>query len=1205
MLIWVKNAPILGKSPDSEVAEFIQKYVTCKIPDQKESPSLYEKVIKCQRHVHNSYCLRNKKNKFGPDESTCRFGFGRTITNSFILRNVQTSISGRRNLKSKSRLYDLVREKHEAFINDFNGPILNAWIGNMDIQYVGDYSTALTIYLTKYILKFEKSSLEDLFKNITNTTSLRSSLYSIGMKMLSHRESGSIEAADTCLGHSLYGTDKDTVIRWLNVFENRSKKIKPLADLMKLDDESTEIFYPHIIDDYYAKRPTELENLSLFEFASWYDVQNNEPKLKHVEYYKINENKFLKKRQKKMLVNHYQFKMNTQPENYFYALLLLFQPWRDTDELKAGFNTYAEAFLNKQNDLPEAVEYHKKLCGQEFKLEEMKKLIEEENLKFGDDNDDNVIDEVLGCVPQEVENAMNDFQGINEAQNADGIKDAQNLINSMNCDQQRIVDKVMKAVKNENEICRLFCSGEAGTGKSAIIKILTYLIKTECNKEVAIVAPTGVASFNVNGMTMHRLFQLPVEHGKTPEYYQLSDTALKRMRQQLKNVSLIIVDEISMVSNLYLMYLNFRLNETFNTDKDDDGFFGKKHILLFGDLLQLRPINEGSVFEQLTKMQIDKYIKTISSFDIWSLFEYDELTINMRQLNDNTYRDILRNLRTAQIKDEDTKTLQSRCIKLLANNPMQRLHEVADYLSNLENGALCILPKNEMCDSLNSIMLEKIESEEINLIAEDVVNTHIHSLRNKALQTVKKIEDSSRTAGLERIIKIKVGAQMMLRRNIDTSLGLVNGAICKVQSISKGLTGEIETVNININGEIHKIERVTVIFEIMKDVNISRKQFPLTLGYAISIHKSQGLSLNSVLIDAGEHNFAPGQIYVALSRVTKLSGLHLINYDPHKVTANKAAILEYNRLRTMYKPGIPLFKIPNARGPKIKDQVWTVPKKVLEAQRSSNEIDSCQVWIIKGLRNTNNFADFANVTIQILFHSKIIRKTISLLSKCHVLKIILDNYTSGYNINMHTFLQYAGDCFTEMQKHAVEDLLNAVIDKCSNLKNIIHYSMILILNCKKCNNTVIEEKESNVLHLNVYDSSKTYTLQELFESNISTWNVSKQHCSKCNDFTDVKVKKDIRKNNQILIIKIICEDNDRNSVQFSKVKIKGISNSKIKIGNFTYEVISAIFKEMGNIHSCMLRTDSSKWTHIRDEHVQEKTWPRNSKGVFILILQQR
>ena len=257
---------------------------------------------------------------------------------------------------------------------------------------------------------------------------------------------------------------------------------------------------------------------------------------------------------------------------------------------------------------------------------------------------------------------------------------------------------------------------------------------------MAIVAPTGIASFNVNGMTMHRLFQLPVEHGKTPEYYQLSDSALKRMREQLKNVSLIIVDEISMVSNLYFMYLNFRLNETFNKDKGENGFFGKKHILVFGDLLQLSPVNEGPVFEPLTKNQVDKYIKTIGSFDIWSLFEYEEFTINMRQQNDNLYRDILRNLRVAEIKDADINTLRSRCINLLSNNPLQRLHEVADYLSNLEGGTLCILPNTEMCDGLNSIMLDKIDSELIELVAEDFVNTRIHSLRNKALEIWKLLE---------------------------------------------------------------------------------------------------------------------------------------------------------------------------------------------------------------------------------------------------------------------------------------------------------------------------------------------------------------------------------------------------------------------------------------------------------------------------------
>ena len=115
-----------------------------------------------------------------------------------------------------------------------------------------------------------------------------------------------------------------------------------------------------------------------------------------------------------MLVNHYKFKLHEQPEQYFYALLLLFKPWRNTTELKADFNTYTEAFLHMQSSLPDASEYHRKITNQELHLDEMKKLIEEENIKADVENDE-VIDEVLGYVPKEVKEAMNDFQGITEA----------------------------------------------------------------------------------------------------------------------------------------------------------------------------------------------------------------------------------------------------------------------------------------------------------------------------------------------------------------------------------------------------------------------------------------------------------------------------------------------------------------------------------------------------------------------------------------------------------------------------------------------------------------------------------------------------------------------------------------------------------------------------------------------------------------------
>ena len=161
---------------------------------------------------------------------------------------------------------------------------------------------------------------------------------------------------------------------------------------------------------------------------------------------------------------------------------------------------------------------------------------------------------------------------------------------------------------------------------------------------------------------MHRLFQLPVEHGKTAESYELSDSSLKRTREQLNNVSLIIIDEGSMVSNVNLMYLHLRLTETFNTENCENSFFGKKHILVFGDLLQLPPVNEGLVFQKLSDAKTKKYIKTIASFDIWSLFEYDELTINMRQQNDDVYRNILWNIRIGRVTHEDVKVLRPKCI---------------------------------------------------------------------------------------------------------------------------------------------------------------------------------------------------------------------------------------------------------------------------------------------------------------------------------------------------------------------------------------------------------------------------------------------------------------------------------------------------------------------------------------------------------------
>ncbi|XP_074114133.1 uncharacterized protein LOC141537186 [Cotesia typhae] len=244
LILWVEGAPIMGINTNEEVVEFIMKYVTCKLPDKKISPTLYRRVTTHQQHNHNSYCLRTKKPKS----------------------------AGRRNLKSKSRLYDLPRNENEVNINDYNPSVLSVWEGNMDIQFIGEKSTILTQYVTKYATKREITKSSETINEINSTKTLPQLLWKIVFRSLTHREVGALEAADTLLGISLHGTDSETIIKWLDVRMIRNRKLKTKVEIEELehnDPESTEIFCPSLIDDYYPNRPKDLENLCLYNFAKW------------------------------------------------------------------------------------------------------------------------------------------------------------------------------------------------------------------------------------------------------------------------------------------------------------------------------------------------------------------------------------------------------------------------------------------------------------------------------------------------------------------------------------------------------------------------------------------------------------------------------------------------------------------------------------------------------------------------------------------------------------------------------------------------------------------------------------------------------------------------------------------------------------------------------------------------------------------------
>ncbi|XP_070528302.1 ATP-dependent DNA helicase pif1-like [Cardiocondyla obscurior] len=565
----------------------------------------------------------------------------------------------------------------------------------------------------------------------------------------------------------------------------------------------------------------------------------------------------------------------------------MFKPWRNLDDLKDNCDTYAEAYEKAKLHLTEALQYHEKVQELQKVFENAKQLVQQV---------DEELQQKIGIQNIEAGEAMQDFRDLGEK--IDNI-DVSEIIAKLNADQLRVFDRVIDTVRSKDSILRLYVSGEGGTGKSFLIKTIKCWIKHNLNKDTALAAPTDIAAFNIDGLTVLQLLQLPVEHGQTSKYKPLSNHVLNVLRTELKEVVLFVIDEVSIISNLVLMYIHFRLTEIFDTNDVEDGWFNKKHILLFGDLLQLPPVREDCIFAQLSNDNISKCIGSLTAINLWStLFHYDKLTINMRQREDDTYRQLLSRIRIGTLTTTDRVVLENRKIIFKGDSLESRLKELCDFINNCSSDAVCLLPARHMCDALNTAMLSRIDSKEILLIAKDTIDCTLY-LKKKVLKVLSNNDDdNSKTAGLSKIIVIKIGAKVMIRRNIDATLGLVNGTIATVVSVVQDISTDcVEKIKLLLpSGLEYLIERVNVKFEVVDKAFVVRKQFPLCLSYEITIHKSQGLSLQTAVIDIGNSIFNYGQSYVALSRVTTVEGLNLINFDPSKVTADEKAIDEYNRL---------------------------------------------------------------------------------------------------------------------------------------------------------------------------------------------------------------------------------------------------------------------------------------------------------------------
>jgi len=207
--VWIEGAPVIGKDSDTDVLHFIQKHVTCRIPEQASNPELYHLVT---MHKCSKYCKRMRK-VGGVYITRCKFSFPRLESEEARLNPVEES------LKDRNKIYTLPRSTTEMRVNDYNPLLLLLWQANIDIQFVSESSLALANYVTGYVTK---SHMQEIFNCTERTQSSFSRLFSFGVRSLRSRGCDMYEASDILLGDHL--SEKSDTVQWVTVDQPHKRK---------------------------------------------------------------------------------------------------------------------------------------------------------------------------------------------------------------------------------------------------------------------------------------------------------------------------------------------------------------------------------------------------------------------------------------------------------------------------------------------------------------------------------------------------------------------------------------------------------------------------------------------------------------------------------------------------------------------------------------------------------------------------------------------------------------------------------------------------------------------------------------------------------------------------------------------------------------------------------------------------------------------
>jgi len=397
---------------------------------------------------------------------------------------------------------------------------------------------------------------------------------------------------------------------------------------------------------------------------------------------------------------------------------------------------------------------------------------------------------------------------------------------SLSPEQQAVYDRIETTRDN------IFVTGRAGTGKSTLLNYLSW----NTSKQLVISAPTGVAALNVGGQTIHSLFRLPI--GVIADHDIDQSAELKKL---LNTIDTLVIDEVSMVNADLLDAIDRSLRQARQRKNEA---FGGVQVVLFGDPYQLAPVpGEGDERAYFADRYDSMWFFDAKVWDETDLTIYELSTIHRQ--HEDEFKRMLNAVRHGYVTAE------------IAG----RLNEVGARPAPTD-GAITLATTNGTVTRINATELARLPGRVLTARAE--ING----------------EFGGRAYPADEALELKVGARVMFLRNDvgGESQRWVNGSVGTVLKIDT-------TVWVEIDGERHEVKPAVwekfkynyspLTKSLRKDVVAEFTQFPLRLAWAVTIHKSQGKTYDRAIVDLGQRSFAPGQTYVALSRISELEGLYL------------------------------------------------------------------------------------------------------------------------------------------------------------------------------------------------------------------------------------------------------------------------------------------------------------------------------------------